>query len=131
MGMRKLKIKIFLKNTFYRKSNGNLISQLHAHQPASFPRQLLGLLRRRIVRHHLLYVLYRVRVAARIVQLPAPAWHTTGPALALVCPADYSVCVFTPCDIDESVHSQVVLLVQQLHLLHPLRVLALRRQAAR
>ena len=28
MGMRKLKIKRFLKNTFYRKSNGNLISQL-------------------------------------------------------------------------------------------------------
>ena len=28
MGMRKLKIKKILKNTFYRKSNGNLISQL-------------------------------------------------------------------------------------------------------
>ena len=28
MGMRKLKIKKVLKNTFYRKSNGNLISQL-------------------------------------------------------------------------------------------------------
>ena len=28
MGMRKLKIKIFLKNTFYRKSNGYLMSQL-------------------------------------------------------------------------------------------------------
>ena len=28
MGMRKLKIKRFLKNAFYRKSNGNLISQL-------------------------------------------------------------------------------------------------------
>jgi len=28
MGIRKLKIKIFLKNTFYRESNGNLISQL-------------------------------------------------------------------------------------------------------
>jgi hypothetical protein len=28
MGIRKLKIKIVLKNTFYRKSNGNLISQL-------------------------------------------------------------------------------------------------------
>ena len=28
MGMRKLKIKNVLKNIFYRKSNGNLISQL-------------------------------------------------------------------------------------------------------
>ena len=28
MGMRKLKIKKVLKNTFYRKSKGNLISQL-------------------------------------------------------------------------------------------------------
>ena len=28
MGMRKLKIERFLKNTFNRKSNGNLISQL-------------------------------------------------------------------------------------------------------
>ena len=28
MGMSKLKIKKILKNTFYRKSNGNLISQL-------------------------------------------------------------------------------------------------------
>ena len=28
MGMRELKIKRFLKNTFYRESNGNLISQL-------------------------------------------------------------------------------------------------------
>ena len=28
MGMRKLEIKKVLKNTFYRKSNGNLISQL-------------------------------------------------------------------------------------------------------
>ena len=28
MGTRKLKIKTVLKNTFYRKSNGNLISQL-------------------------------------------------------------------------------------------------------
>ena len=28
MGMRKLKIKRFLKNAFYRKSNGNLIAQL-------------------------------------------------------------------------------------------------------
>ena len=34
MGMRKLKIERFLKNTFNRKSNGNLISQLKIDRQA-------------------------------------------------------------------------------------------------
>ena len=42
MGMGKLKIKRFLKNTYYRKSNGNLIEALKPRLRLSYERNMVS-----------------------------------------------------------------------------------------
>ena len=105
---------------FYSNSNGKKIP---CQLSLSLPRQRLGLLGFLVIPYHLFNVLDRIRVAARVVQLPAPAWHVAGPALALVSPAYHGRlhsafavgAIIAPRDIDEAMYRSIVLLVEQLH----------------